>query len=159
MHLSIEISPSILVHTYYTHARTHARTHAHTHTHTHAHTHTLHTVSNAERFTRLRNGDNTNTQNYQSGNEQENFNQYQSRRNNNVRADRGMHETFDYYDDCYTRTRNLGEPRFLSSKLTPPCNLRLMSLTASINSSLIPHAKCTGGLGAAVNLHSQSMHV
>ena len=109
-----------------------------THLHTYTHTHTLHTVSNAERFTRLRNGENTNTQNYQSGNEQERFSQYQSRRNNNVQADRGMHETFDYYDDCYTRTRNLGEPRSLSSKLTPPCSLRLMSLTASINCARLP---------------------
>ena len=74
------------------------------------HTHTHHTVSNAERFTRLRNGENTNTQNYQSGREQETFAQYQSRRNN-VQANRGMHETFEYYDDCYTRTRNLGELR------------------------------------------------
>ena len=76
---------------------------------THSHTHTHHTVSDAERFTRLRNGENTNTPNYQSGREQETFDQYENRRESNVRADRGMHETFEYYDDCYTRTRNLGE--------------------------------------------------
>jgi len=64
-------------------------------------------VTQALRFERLRNGRNTQTQNYQSGNLQEQRSAYLNRRNN-VQVDRGLHESFDYYDDCYTRTRNTG---------------------------------------------------
>lgn len=63
--------------------------------------------SNLEMST-LRNGQNTNTQNYQtpsvgqgSANDDEN-------RRNQVDVTRGLHESFDWYDACYTRERNKG---------------------------------------------------
>ena len=68
-----------------------------------------HTVDNAERFTRIRNGVNRGTQNHQPPSRDETFAQYQNRRNNNVQANRGLHETLDFYDDCYVRERNTSE--------------------------------------------------
>ena len=65
-------------------------------------------MSENEKQTRLRNGVNTGTQNYQSGQDGETFAQYTNRRTNNVAVNRGLHETFDYYDDCYFRERNKG---------------------------------------------------
>ena len=65
-------------------------------------------VAEGERFTRLRNGVNTGTQNYQSGRDGETYAQFTTRRSNNVQVARGLHESFDYYDDCYFRERNQG---------------------------------------------------
>ena len=65
-------------------------------------------VSENEKLTRLRNGVNTGTQNYQSGQNNEGYAAFMTRRDNNVQVERGLHETFDYYDDCYFRERNQG---------------------------------------------------
>ena len=65
-------------------------------------------VLEGEKLMRLRNGVNTGTQNYQSGQNNENFAAFRTRRNNNVQVERGLHESFDYYDDCYFRERNQG---------------------------------------------------
>lgn len=34
-----------------------------------------------------------------------------------MQVDRGLHESFDYYDDCYTRTRNTGERWLIPASL------------------------------------------
>ena len=65
----------------------------------------------------LRNGVNQNTQNFnalpgQNNIYQETPAQYASRRTNNVQQQRGLHESFDFYNDCYMRSRNKGEPPF-----------------------------------------------
>ena len=65
-------------------------------------------VSEGEKLTRLRNGVNTGTQNYQSGQDNEDYAAFVARRDNNVQVARGLHESFDYYDDCYFRERNRG---------------------------------------------------
>ena len=65
-------------------------------------------VSEGEKLTRLRNGVNTGTQNYQSGQDNEDYTAFVARRDNNVQVARGLHESFDYYDDCYFRERNRG---------------------------------------------------
>ncbi|KAI6646505.1 Protein DD3-3-like [Oopsacas minuta] len=57
----------------------------------------------------LRDGKETNTQDYTApDNLNENQNQYNNRRANSVSNNRGLHETFGYYDDCYVRERNSG---------------------------------------------------
>ena len=65
-------------------------------------------VSDGEKLTRLRNGVNTGTQNCQSRQNNENYAAFVTRRDNNVQVARGLHESFDYYDDCYFRERNRG---------------------------------------------------
>ena len=62
-----------------------------------------------DKQTRLRNGVNTGTQNYRSGPENENYRDFIMRRDDNVQVERGLHESFDYYDDCYSRERNRGK--------------------------------------------------
>ncbi|XP_022106441.1 protein DD3-3-like isoform X1 [Acanthaster planci] len=57
----------------------------------------------------IRNGRTTQTQNHQRiNNLNENQNQANNRKNNAVRDDRGLHETWDWYDKCYNRERNMG---------------------------------------------------
>lgn len=57
----------------------------------------------------IRNGENTNTQNYQPpSTASETYSQYTTRKSNQVQQTRGLHETFDYYDNCYMRSRNRG---------------------------------------------------
>ena len=56
----------------------------------------------------MRNGANTGTQNHQRPPNGETYAAYVNRRNNNVQADRGLHESHSYYDDCTRRDRNEG---------------------------------------------------
>ena len=87
----------------------------------------------------LRNGANTQTQNFNSpGNKNEAQSNYESRRSNNVQSNRGLHENYDYYTDCYMRSRNQGnqphslmgvsllyfKPVYLSGLFTADQNLR-----------------------------------
>lgn len=58
----------------------------------------------------LRNGNNRGTQTYASPTfNNPSASNDNTRRNNNVRTDRGLHESYDWYDACYTRERNKGE--------------------------------------------------
>ena len=55
----------------------------------------------------FRNGQNTNQQDYtQANNDNDNLQTVENRRNANVRADRGLHESWEWYDNCYRRKRN-----------------------------------------------------
>lgn len=72
-------------------------------------------MNDTNRFTRLRNGENTNTQQYNAPGNNENYAAYVNRRSNNVRADRGLHENMDYYDDCNMRMRNMGKSGMTAS--------------------------------------------
>jgi hypothetical protein len=57
----------------------------------------------------IRNGIQTNTQDFTaSDNDNDNQNTVQNRRNGNVRDDRGLHESWEWYDDCNRRERNKG---------------------------------------------------
>ena len=56
---------------------------------------------------RVRNGVNRGTQNYQQVQTDESYATYLNRRAQ-VQANRGLHESFDFYDDCYARERNRG---------------------------------------------------
>lgn len=65
--------------------------------------------SDATEDDQLRNGVNTNTPNYQQPSSlEETLQQFTSRKSNQINTNRGLHETFDYYDDCYVRERNRG---------------------------------------------------
>lgn len=70
---------------------------------------TIPPTANLDRETTLRNGQNTNAQEYNPPN----FNAQNDDRDNNrradVRLDRGLHESFDWYDACYARERNQGQ--------------------------------------------------
>ena len=78
----------------------------------------------------LRNGVQTGTQTFNSlpnrnAIYQETPAQYTTRRNNNIQQNRGLHESYDFYNDCYMRSRNLGEPvsilPFVQSAVIPLC--------------------------------------
>ena len=57
----------------------------------------------------IRNGRITLTQDYgRIQNLNENQQQANSRKSNNVRSDRVLHETWEWYDKCYNRERNRG---------------------------------------------------
>ena len=56
----------------------------------------------------LRDGQNTGTQNYQAPNKDESETDYNNRKTGRVQLNRGLHEPFSYYDDCYIRERNSG---------------------------------------------------
>lgn len=56
----------------------------------------------------LRNGQNTNTQNYQRPNFRQSSASNDENRRDQVDLTRGLHESFDWYDACYTRERNKG---------------------------------------------------
>lgn len=56
----------------------------------------------------LRNGATTQSQTHNTGKEDESENQANSRRNQNVRSDRALHESWEWYDACYRRERNKG---------------------------------------------------
>ncbi|PIK57203.1 hypothetical protein BSL78_05902 [Apostichopus japonicus] len=57
----------------------------------------------------IRNGQTTDTQNYnQLNNFNENVNQANNRERNSVEDNRGLHEPFKFYDNCYARERNQG---------------------------------------------------
>ncbi|XP_071960524.1 protein DD3-3-like [Antedon mediterranea] len=57
----------------------------------------------------IRNGQNTNTQQHtRIQNLNENQNQANNRRNNDVQANRGLQEPWEWYDKCYNRERNMG---------------------------------------------------
>ena len=60
----------------------------------------------------MRNGDNTATQQFTAVNRDQinDFRQGQmtTRRNGQVDVDKGLHETYEYYNDCYIRSRNKG---------------------------------------------------
>merc|ERR1711976_893157 len=56
----------------------------------------------------LRNGVNTNTQNYQNANPNETKRQFENRRANGARNDRALHDSFEWYDKCSQRNRNKG---------------------------------------------------
>ncbi|CAK8683460.1 unnamed protein product [Clavelina lepadiformis] len=57
----------------------------------------------------LRNGANTQTQAYNKpNNDDENEGTVRNRRNANVQAGRGLHESWEWYDYCYRRERNKG---------------------------------------------------
>jgi len=58
--------------------------------------------------TTIRNGVQTTEQNYQRPNNNPSASNDDSRRNNAQQLNRGLHETFDWYDACYTRRRNEG---------------------------------------------------
>ena len=65
----------------------------------------------------IRDGSQTNTQDYQAPNNlNEDASTFLSRRRNQLRLDRGLHESFAYYDDCYVRERNTGEWRIQISQ-------------------------------------------
>ena len=64
------------------------------------------TLDSTNDATRIHDGTNTNTQAYQNPSSTgETYAQYQSRVAQ-VTVERGLHESFDYYNDCYMRTRN-----------------------------------------------------
>ena len=57
----------------------------------------------------LRNGQETNTQDYQNpSNDDESKTTVVNRRSNNVVQTRGFHESWEWYDNCYRRERNKG---------------------------------------------------
>lgn len=58
----------------------------------------------------MRNGVNTNTQTFNEANNPLTMTQAQldARKANQVASNRGLHETYDYYHDCYIRSRNRG---------------------------------------------------
>lgn len=57
----------------------------------------------------IRNGQNTQTQNYnQINNLDEGRNSANQREQNSVQDNRGLHEPFKFYDNCYVRERNAG---------------------------------------------------
>ena len=60
----------------------------------------------------MRNGDNTARQQFTAVNRNQigTFTQQQmtAQRNNQVDKDEGLHETYEYYNDCYIRSRNKG---------------------------------------------------
>ncbi|ESO96629.1 hypothetical protein LOTGIDRAFT_202874, partial [Lottia gigantea] len=57
----------------------------------------------------LRNGVVTNTQDYnRPPNSNYNLANRNSRKNNNVKADRGLQESWDWYEECFVRERNKG---------------------------------------------------
>jgi len=54
-------------------------------------------------------GTNTATQNYQATNNQnENLAAKENRKRNNLQANRGLNEPWEWYDKCNTRERNMG---------------------------------------------------
>ena len=57
-------------------------------------------------MTRIRDGVNTGTQNFQEPGNSESQNTYENRRQNQVQVGRGLHESYDYYTDCAVRKRN-----------------------------------------------------
>ena len=59
------------------------------------------------RYNGLRNGIATSTQGFGGSNQNSQAN-LENRRANGVNVNRGLHETFEYYDDCNTRSRNMG---------------------------------------------------
>lgn len=62
----------------------------------------------------IRNGQTTDTQNYnQLNNFNENVNQANNRERNSVEDNRGLHEPFKFYDNCYARERNQGELMYM----------------------------------------------
>ena len=63
----------------------------------------------------VRNGINTNTPNFKaSNNKQESSASYKQRKKGNVDVNRGMHESWEWYDKCRRRERNQGR-RFVAS--------------------------------------------
>mgnify|MGYP000049549289 FL=1 len=57
----------------------------------------------------VRNGINTNTPNFKaSNNKQESLASYRKRKAGNVDVNRGMHESWEWYDKCRRRERNQG---------------------------------------------------
>lgn len=63
----------------------------------------------------LRNGVNTNTPKFTASNKKdENAQQYQSRKNGDKDINRGLHESWDWYEKCKRRERNQGEDLLLT---------------------------------------------
>jgi len=61
----------------------------------------------------LRNGQERETQEYtEPSNNDENESTVEGRRDGNVRANRGLHESWEWYDNCYRRERNKGRQGF-----------------------------------------------
>jgi hypothetical protein len=64
---------------------------------------------NENKLTTIRNGDNTGTQNFNNPNRlTDTETQRTGVAENQVRSDRGLHEPYRWYDDCYVRERNRG---------------------------------------------------
>ena len=60
----------------------------------------------------LRNGKETNTQDYTETNDQDEAQgKLRGRRNGNVKATRGLQESWEWYDACYKRERNKGKAK------------------------------------------------
>ena len=65
----------------------------------------------------LRNGINTNTPKFTASNKKdENANQYTSRKNGDKDINRGLHESWDWYEKCRRRERNQGEDLIVARK-------------------------------------------
>ena len=69
----------------------------------------IYVVIAANDKSRLRDGTNTDTQNYQRAqNDNANEQNSNNRRNNNVAINKGLHEEWNHYDACQRRERNQG---------------------------------------------------
>lgn len=64
----------------------------------------------------LRNGLNTNTPKFTATNKKDKETQadYKARKNGNMDMNRGLHESWEWYDKCKRRERNKGEARLMS---------------------------------------------
>ena len=61
----------------------------------------------------LRNGLSRNTQDYKATNKKsdETQNDYEGRKGRDVKSDRGLHESWEWYDKCRRRERNKGKSK------------------------------------------------
>ena len=58
------------------------------------------------KFTRIRDGTSTQRQDFTQPSENTAEDNYQNSREGNVKVERGLHESYDYYADCTIRQRN-----------------------------------------------------
>ena len=57
----------------------------------------------------IRNGYNVHIQDYRAGSTHEAKSTYHGRKSHSNKWDRGLHESFESYDKCYRRHRNMGK--------------------------------------------------
>lgn len=69
----------------------------------------------------IRNGQSTDTQNYNDIDNLEESQNTANNRENSVSNNRGLHETFKFYDNCYARERNQGKVYSITVSTLPIC--------------------------------------